>query len=148
MDSKEKQVLVTTISLVIIFMSYSLYIYNTYIVDNISIINSTKFWGKSFLILIPVTIVAQILIHILFAIVNKIITHEDLESITDERDRFIELRALRISHWVFTSGFLLSMVSLVLEMPIYTMFLILIASGFISGIASGIAKIYYYRKGF
>jgi len=148
MENKEKQVLVTTISLILIFLCYSLYVYNTSIVDNFNIINNFKFWGKSFLILIPVTIVAQIVIHIIFAIVNKIVTNEDMETKTDERDKLIELKALRISHWVFTGGFLLSMVSLVLEMPPYMMFLMLISSGFLSGLASGIAKIYFYRKGF
>ncbi len=148
MDNKEKQVLVTTISLILIFLCYSLYVYNTYVVINFNIINDFKFWGKTFLVLIPVTIVAQIVIHIIFAIINKIVTNEDLESKSDERDKLIELKALRISHWVFTAGFMLSMVSLVLDMPAYAMFIILIASGFLSGLASGIAKIYFYRKGF
>jgi len=148
MDNKEKQVLVTLFSMILIFLLYSLYVYNTFVVDNFEIINSVKFWGKTFLILIPVTIVAEIVIHIIFAIVNRIVTNEDIETKSDERDKLIELKALRISHWVFTVGFLLSMVSLVLEMPLYMMFLILISSGFLSGITSEIAKIYYYRNGF
>lgn len=148
MDSKEKQVMVTTISLVLIFVSYSVYVYKTFVEPDFDVVNDLKFWGKTFLYLIPITIVAQIIIHIIFAIVNKIVTNEDLESKTDERDRFIELKALRIAHWVFTGGFIFSMVTLVLEMPIYVMFMTLIASGFISGLASGIAKIYFYRKGF
>jgi len=148
MDNKEKQVMVTSISMVVIFLSYSLYVYNKYIADNFDIVNDFKFWGKTFLILIPVTIIAQIVIHIIFAIVNRIVTNEDMETKTDERDKLIELKALRISHWVFTFGFLLSMVSLVMEMPAYMMFIILIASGFISAVVSGIAKIYFYRNGF
>jgi len=148
MENKEKQVLVTTISLALIFVCYALYVYNKYIVVDFNVINDIKFWGKTFLILIPVTILAEIVIHIFFAIINKIVTNEDLDSKTDERDKLIELKALRISHWVFTSGFMLSMVSLVLDMPVYAMFIILITSGFLSGIASGIAKIYFYHKGF
>lgn len=148
MDNKEKQVLVTTISLVLIFGIYSLYVYNKYIVVNFDVINDFKFWGRAFLILIPVTIISQILIHILFAIFNKIMTKEDMETKSDERDKLIELKAIQISHWVFTGGFLLSMVFLVVGMPPYVMFITLIASGFLSGIASGMAKIYFYRKGF
>lgn len=148
MDSKEKQVLVTAINLVVILAAYSFYIYNTYITENPNIINEPKFWGKAFLILIPVTIVSQIIIHIIFAIINKIVTREDMPTIKDERDKMIELRAIRISHWIFTMGFLLAMISQVLEMPFYVMFLTLLFFGFLSGIVSEIAKFYFYRRGF
>ena len=147
MDSKEKQILVTAISLMLIFAVYSIYVYNKYIADNFMILNDFKFWGRSFLILIPVTILAQINIHIVFHIINKIVTNEDLPTISDERDKLIDLKALRISHWIFTTGFLLSMIALAIGMPPYVMFLTLIASGYISGIVSEIAKIYFYRRG-
>lgn len=103
---------------------------------------------KTFLVLIPVTIVSQIIIHIVFTIINKIVTNEDMPTLSDERDKLIELKAIRISHWIFITGFLLSMVSQVIGMPPYAMFIILIASGFVSAIISEIAKIYFYRKGF
>jgi len=148
MDNKEKQIVVTVISLILIFVCYSLFVYNKYIADNLTIINDFKFWGKSFLILIPVTIVSQIVIHIVFAIINKIVTNEDMPTLSDERDKLIDLKAIRISHWIFTTGFLLSMVSQVIGMPPWAMFITLVASGFVSGIASEIAKIYFYRKGF
>jgi len=148
MDNKEKQILVTAISSVLIFVSYSLYVYNKYIAVNFDILNDFKFWGKTFLILIPVTIVFQIVIHIVFSIINKIVTNEDIPTLSDERDKLIDLKAIRISHWIFTMGFLLSMILLVIGMPPYTMFITLIVSGFISGIVSEIAKFYFYRKGF
>lgn len=148
MDNKEKQVLVTAISLVLIFVCYSLYVYHKYIATNFNIVNDFKFWGKTFLILIPVTIVSQIIIHIVFAIINKIVTNEDIPTISDERDKMIDLKALKISHWIFTAGFLLSMATLALGMPPYMMFITLIASGFLSGVVSEIAKLYFYRKGF
>jgi hypothetical protein len=147
MDSKEKQIMVTAISLMLIFAIYSIYVYNKYIADNFNILNDFKFWGKTFLILIPITIVSQIVIHIVFHIINKIVTNEDIPSICDERDKLIDLKALRISHWIFTMGFLLSMIALAIGMQPYVMFLTLIASGYISGIVSEIAKIYFYRKG-
>ena len=148
MDNKEKQILVTVVSMILIFGCYSLYLYNTYIAHNFNILNDTRFWGKAFLILIPVTIISQIVIHIIFAIINKIVTNEDLNSMRDERDKLIDLKAIQISHWLFTGGFLLSMVTQVIGMPPYAMFLALFASGFVSGIISGIVKIYFYRRGF
>ncbi len=148
MDNKEKQILVTVISLGLIFGFYSLYVFNNYIAGNFDIVNDFRFWGKTFLILIPVTIVAQIIIHIVFAIINKIVTNEDMQTLSDERDKLIDLKALQISHWIFTGGFLLSMVFAALGLPAYAMFLTLVAAGFLSGVISEIAKLYYYRKGF
>jgi hypothetical protein len=147
MDNKEKQILVTVISMVLIFTSYFVYVYNKYIAVNFDIVNDFKFWGKTFLILIPVTIISQIIIHIIFAIINKIVTNEDMSTLTDERDKLIDLKAIRISHWVFTAGFLFSMIALAIGMPPYSMFITLIVSGFLSGIISELAKIYFYRKG-
>lgn len=147
MSLKEKQVLVSTLSSILIFAFYSLYVYNNYIAANPLVINDFKFWGIAFIILIPVAIIAQIIIHIVFAIINKIVTNEDIPTISDEMDRLIELKAMRISYWTYTAGFLLAMSSQALNMPPYAMFLFLISSCLVSGTAEGIAKIYFYRKG-
>ncbi len=148
MSSQEKLNIVSLLGSILILTIYSLFVYNGYIKAQPEIINDFSFWGWSFLILIPVSIVAQIIIHIIFAIVNKIVTNEDIDSFSDERDKFIELRSIRIAHWVFISGFFLAMGLVAFKMPIWMMFRTLIFSGFIASVASGIAKIYYYRKGF
>ncbi|MBI5540220.1 MAG: hypothetical protein HY951_09200 [Bacteroidia bacterium] len=116
--------------------------------ENMEIINDFKFWGKAFLILIPVAILAQIIIYIVFAIINKMITNEDIPNLSDERDKLIDLKAIRISHWIFTLGFMLAMGSQAIGMQPYIMFVVLIFSGFASSIIAEIAKLYFYRKGF
>lgn len=148
MSSKEKQTIISLISSILIFGFYSLYVYQNYLRDNMELLNDFKFWGTSFLIMIPVTIVAQIIIHIIFAIINKIVTNEDLDGISDERDKLIELKAIRISHWIFTAGFLTAMTTLAMGMEPWVMFTTLIVSGFLSAVLSGSAKIYFYRRGF
>ena len=148
MEQKEKQTLVTLITLILIYGFYSLYVYNKYIAVNPEIINDFTFWGKAFLVLVPVAVVAQIILHIVFAIVNKIVTNEDVSSLSDERDRLIELKSIRISHWIFTFGFLIAMGSQAAGMEPWVMFFTLITSGFVSGIASESAKFYFYMKGF
>src|SRR3989339_653245 len=144
MDNKEKQLLVTAISMILILGCYALYVYNNYIAENLAIINDTRFWAKAFLILIPVTIASQIVIHIVFAIINKIVTNEDIPTLSDERDKLIDLKAIRISHWMFTLGFLLAMGSQAMGMKPYVMFIVLIFSGFVSSILAEIAKLYFY----
>ena len=146
--NKEKEILVTLISSFFIIGFYSLYVYYEYVAENPQIINDMKFWGTAFLVMIPVAIVAQIIIHIAFVIINKIITNEDAPTITDERDKLIDLKAIRISHWIFTLGFLLAMGSQAFEMPAYVMFLTLFVFGFISSMVSEIIKYYMYRRGF
>lgn len=148
MSTKEKQTIVTLISSILIIGFYSLYVYYNYLKEDWTLINDFKFWGTSFLIMIPVAIVAQIIIHIIFAIFNKIVTNEDMETMSDERDKLIELKTIRISHWIFTAGFLAAMSTQAMGMEPWTMFVTLIASGFLGAVISESAKIYFYRRGF
>ena len=147
MGHHEKQSIVSIIGSVLVIGFYSLYVYRHYIQADMGLLNDFQFWGKSFLYLIPVAIVVQIVIQILFAIANRIITQEDISDITDERDKLIELKSIRISHWIFTAGFMLAMGSLAMGMKPYVMFLTLISSGFVASLASEVAKIIWYRRG-
>lgn len=147
MEQKEKQVLVSLIASMLIIIFYSLYVYNRYIEGNPEIINDLRFWGRSFIVLIPVAIVIQIVIHILFAIINKVVTNEDIQDKDDERDKLIELKSLRVSYWVFIAGFMSAMGAVALGMELWVMFVIIIVSGFLSDLISSSMKIWYYRKG-
>ncbi len=147
MGHQEKQSIVSIIGSVLVIGFYSLYLYRNYIQADLELLNDFQFWGKSFLYLIPVAIVVQIVIHIIFAIADRIITQEDMPGFTDERDKLIELKSIRISHWIFIFGFMLAMGSLAMGMKPYVMFLTLISSGFMASLASEVAKIIYYRKG-
>lgn len=147
MYQKEVRIVVTMFSTLLILGLYVLYVYNKYVAGNPEIINELQFWGESFLIMVPVMIVAQIILHIIFAIINKIVTNEDIPSITDEMDKLIELKSLRIYNWVNGIGFLLAMGALALDKQIWVFFVTMLSSCFVAAFFSGLAKIYYYRKG-
>jgi VanZ family protein len=147
MSYQEKRSLVGIISTLLILGFYSLYVFNRYHDIIVNTPNDFKFWGKTFIILIPVQIVAQIIVQIIFTIINKIVTNEDLPTITDERDKLIQLKATRISHATFLIGFLLAMASQAFGMQPWVMFITLVGSGFVAATADEIAKIYLYRKG-
>ena len=147
MDLKEKRILISLIASVLIFAIYAWYVYSKYVAGNIEIVNDFHFWGRSFLVLIPIAIVSQIIIHIVFAIFHKITTGEDPDTIDDERDKLIELKSIKISHYLFIAGFALAMGSLTLRMQPWVMFVVLISSGFIASIVSEVARLYFYRKG-
>lgn len=147
MDLKEKRIPVSLIASVLIFIIYTLYVYNKHVAGNPETLNDFHFWGKSFLVLIPIAIVTQIIIQIVFAIATKITTGENPDPIDDERDKLIELKAIKISHYIFITGFALAMGSLNLRMQPWVMFVVLISSGFVASIVNEIVRLYFYRKG-
>ena len=121
MDLKEKRILVALISSVMILSIYCIYVYYNYIAGNPEVLNDLKFLGKTFLIMIPVAIGAQIIIQIVLAIVTKITSGEDVDPIDDERDKLIELKAIKISHYIFILGFMMAMGCLALGMKPWVM---------------------------
>lgn len=147
MSYQEKKNIVSLISTILIFGSYCGAVYFRYSDMNLEGAELFRFWGAVILILIPVTIVAKVIIEIVFIIINRIATKEVEPSFVDELDKLIELKAMRMSYFVFILGFLLAMGSLVLQMTPSVMFVILIFSGFISDVASCVTRLYHYRKG-
>jgi hypothetical protein len=148
MSYQERRAIVSLISSVLITALYSVYMAQRYPVTAPYSPEVFRFWGAFILILIPVSIVAKIIIYIVFSIINTIATREDEPSITDERDKFIELKATRNSLYVFSVGFLLAMLALVIDQPPATMFIILIGGGLLSEAVSDISQFIFYRRGF
>lgn len=144
---QEKRAVLSLVAIVVFFGLYVLYIFNHYQDSTQLFDNDFKFWGKAILLYIPVMIFLQIIIHIVFIIINKIVANEDPPTFADERDKLIELKAGRISHWVFILGFLVSMASQAMGMEPYFMFIVLVVASFLSPCASEIAKLVYYRRG-
>jgi hypothetical protein len=106
-----------------------------------------RFWATAMLILIPVSVVAHIIILILFMIVYHATAPEDAPEFEDERDKLIELRADRIGHVIFMLGFVAAMAAVVLNLSVTAMFAAFAVSGLIAEVAGEAAKIRYYRRG-
>ncbi|MBT2292596.1 hypothetical protein J7E73_26365 [Paenibacillus albidus] len=147
MSYQEKKNVVSLFSTILIFSFYCLYVFQTYPEAVQESAETFRFWASVILILIPVSIAAKIIITIVFNIIYRITTNEKEPSFTDELDKLIELKASRNSHYVFILGFVLSMGSLVLNMPPYAMFIILIFSGLVSEVVGVITQLYLYRRG-
>lgn len=148
MNNKEKQTLFTMIVSIAAMIIYGIIIYQKKVVPEPEIINDMQFWGKYFLLFIPIAIVSMIVCYIIFTIINKIITNEDLEDVQDERDKLIELKSIRISHWIFTFGFMAAMGTQALGMETWIMMITFIVSGMVSSLVSELAKFIMYRRGF
>lgn len=147
MSFQEKKNIVSLSGTVLIFTFYCLYVLQRYQESSLDQADTFSFWGSVILILIPVSIVAKIIIHIVFSIINTIATNEKDPAFSDELDKLIELKATRNSHYVFILGFVLAMGSLVIDMQPSMMFIILFVSGFVSELAGNVTQLYLYRKG-
>jgi hypothetical protein len=147
MSYHEKRAIVNMLSSVFITTGYSIYLYFRYLAGGGEFVNDPVFWAKAFLVFIPISIVANILITIVFTIYYYITTREEAPSITDERDKLIELKGNRNALYVFSIGTVLAMATLAIGMPIAAMFITIIYAGLLSSVVDEGTQFYLYRRG-
>lgn len=147
MTYQEKKSIVSLASTILIFGVYCLYMIPRHPGGGLESLETFRYWGSFVLILTLYSIVAQIMISIIFNIVFRMTTREKEPAFEDELDKLIGLKAFRNSFFVFVIGFLIAMGSLVAYQPSQIMFIILIASGFLADVMGSITKLYHYRKG-
>ncbi len=147
MSYREKENLINILSGLLITAIYGWNIYQRHLSGQFDLREDFSSWGIIFLIFIGVSIVARIVIYIVFSIINTIATRESDIPIEDERDKLIKLKATRNSHYAFSGGFTLSIVALAIGMPVYWIFIAFIISGLLAEIIDNGSQIYYYRKG-
>jgi hypothetical protein len=147
MSYQEKKSILSLISTILIFVLYCFYMYPQYPGGEVDSTESFRYWGSFVLILTLVSIIAHIIISIVFNIVYRITMREREPNFSDELDQLIDLKAFRNAFFVFVIGFLFAMGSLILYQPLQVMFIILIASGFLSDLTGSVTRLYHYRKG-
>lgn len=152
MSYQEKKSLTNIISSVVITIIYAIIMYQRYSNGAFDTTNVMKLWAIIILIFIPISIVAKIIIEIMFRITDNVVStvkgeEVDEGDIVDERDRLIGLKATQISMAVFVIGFMLALISQVMNMSNHTFFIILVVFGLLSELASETMTILYYRKG-
>lgn len=110
---------------------------------------------------IVVVIVTQIIFHILMsigmAIQEKIEKGQvdeasiersiKVEMMSDERDKIIELKALRVGFAVAGIGMVAGLIALVLDFSSVMMLNIIFVSFWMGSIIEGCVQLYFYRKG-
>lgn len=135
------------ISGLLITAIYAWIVYQRQMQGSIDLTEDYNTWGIVFLIFIGVSVIARIIILIIFHIINAIATREEVVPSEDERDKLIKLKSTRNSYIVFTSGFTMSIIALAAGMPVYFLFIAFVVFGLISEIVDNSSQIYYYRKG-
>ena len=150
MSIQEKRVIANLSSTIIITTIFAVVVYNKYMDIQPALDQAMRFWAVALLLFIPASIVARIIIIILFNIGNEIaseITGSEKESfdLTDERDKHIDLLATRISLVVFSLGFVIALVTQVMSYSISVFFVTMLIFGFVSDLISEVYKFSKYR---
>jgi hypothetical protein len=165
MSYQEKKTLTSIASGLILMGAYALHALSSYRagaapLDDLGLwaLMMLKFIGIG----IVVTIILQIVFHILLSVgvalrekirdeksddkaIERTIKQEMLE---DERDKLIELKALRVGFIVAGTCFIAALFSLALGYSPALMLNILFFGFFAGSILEGITQFYYYRRGF
>ncbi|MCL4255525.1 MAG: hypothetical protein KJ043_17335 [Anaerolineae bacterium] len=147
MSFRERENLVYLVSNIVVSTGYFLYIAQRYVALGLDPSDDLSFWGSAILVLVPVFVVTRIIIRIIFSIINAIITQEEEPDFLDEFDNLIELKSTQLFYHVFMFGFFISIITLVLDMPPFVMFNILMLTIIIAGIVGDMARILFYRRG-
>ncbi|MCB0736404.1 MAG: DUF2178 domain-containing protein [Bacteroidetes bacterium] len=148
MSYQERKTIANMASSMIILGAFAFYVYKYRIGDTPLNELALSFWAKSILWLIPAAIVGRIVFAILFAIINAIITQKPEKDFMDERDKLIELKSSRVTHFLFTAGFFVGITLIAFNQPYHYMFLAFVLGGFLSEQLGYVVQLHYYRKGF
>ena len=148
MSIKEKRIIGTLISNVLIFAAYLIIIIGMYQDGRFDGDDAARLVGQSILILIGAQIIGNIIVSIAVAIIHAIATREQEPDITDERDKLIELRALRLSFLLFGMTFVGGIAALAFGSTYFVAFQVLIAAGAISDVIGNLFRLRLYRRGF
>ena len=132
---------------VVVTALYFWIVYTRYVDGDPEKLNDLSFWATAVLIMIPIQMGSHIVVHIIHAIVSHVSNKEQEPGLTDERDKLIELKSTRNSHYAFMLGFLGAMFALSYDAQAVAMFAILVGSGLVSSLVSEVSQIYYYRRG-
>lgn len=147
MSYQEKESVVNIFSGLLITSIYAWIVYQRHLEGKFDLTQDFKTWGVIFLIFMGVSIVARIIIYIIFHIINTIAMKREEKLIDDERNKLIKLKATRNSHYAFSASLFPIFILLAVGMPVYWIFIGFIAGGLISEIVENISQIYYERRG-
>lgn len=147
MSYQEKQNIVNIFSGLLITAIYGWIVYQRHLQGRFDLTQDLRQWGIIMLIFIGISIVARIVIQIIFHIFNYIATREEEVPRQDERDKLIRLKATRNSHYAFSFGFMMAILSLAVGMPVYGLFIAFVGIGLLAEVIDNTSQMYYYRKG-
>jgi len=138
MSFQEKQISATLITTLILFGSYFVIAFETLFVEG------KPDLGANLILLfsgaVVLMIVAQIIMHILFAVLG-------MSEKPDERDRLIELKATRISYFVLVVGVWVTASTPLFWSSVFLILNVMILAFMLSAVVGQVAQLVMYRRG-
>lgn len=147
MTYHEKSIAIALSILVLMYGVYGVALYEMFQDGRFASPDATSLLGKSILALMAGVFVVTVVVRIGVTVVEAIAARDAHPVITDERDKLIELRGLRISHFVFAGGFVLSMIALAFGEPPFVVINLVICALGAGEVSGSLGQLYLYRRG-
>jgi hypothetical protein len=154
MSYQEKKSLTNIISSILITTIYAVIVYQRYLNGTMDDSNIFKFWAIIILVFIPISIVARIIIMIVFHIVESVIqaaqgneVEEVIDEAIDERDKLIQMKSSQVAMYIFYLGFIIALIVQLFDVSNHSFFIIMLVAGVITDVVSESLMMRYYRRG-
>jgi len=147
MNFQQKNIYASLFTILILFGAYYWKVSGLYAAGAFDGPDGTRLIGKAILVLMAVGIVLRIVGMILFNIFHAILTNTPKPSfLIDERDREIEMQALKIGNNFTFFGMVLAFIALAMGWSTFAVFQIIIASCAVSALAEVATQFILYRR--
>lgn len=154
MSYQEKKSLTNIISSIVITAVYGVLVYQRYLNGSLDDSNIFRFWAIILLIFIPISIIARIIIMIIFHFLEAVIQaaqgkelEDVIDDVVDERDKMIQMKSSVIAMYIFSLGFVIALFSQLFNVSNHLFFIIIIVTGVIMDVVSESLMMRYYRRG-
>ena len=153
MSYQEKKSLTNIISSILITSIYGIIMYQKYSNGGLEYTSIFKLWAVVILIFIPISIIARIIIMIVFHILDSVVqTAQGKEDVgefeaVDERDKLVQMNANSISMYIFSFGFMVALATQLFDVSNHLFFITMIIFGLITDVVSESLMIRFYRRG-
>lgn len=146
MTYQERQAIGNLLAGIIIFSAYFFWVWRAIDGGLLGTENAATTIGRGILVLIFGGVFLNIGVQILTSIGISIITREPKPSnVIDERDRMLELRAVRVSYTIIGMGFVASMIALALGVVPLVVLQFIVLSFAVGTIFESILMLIFYR---
>lgn len=165
MSYQEKRTIVSIITGLFILAAYCIYAYEKYQAGAIAS-DDMKAWSGIMLVFIAIGVASAIVIQIIFhimlsisiAIHEKVMTGKccndkeiektiSAEMVTDEMDKLIELKSMRVGFITVGIGFVTALATQVLNYSPAALLNVMFITFSLGSLLEGLTQIYFYRRG-
>ena len=147
MNFQQKNIYVSLFTVLILFSVYYWKVSGLYAAGAFDGPDGIRLIGKAILMLMAVGVVLRIVGMILFNIFHAILTNTPKPSfLIDERDREIEMKALKVGNCFTFFGMVSAFIALAMGWSIFAVFQIIIGACAVSALAEVAAQFILYRR--